>query len=121
MVFSRYLLLACLSMALGFMQPTKYMKRMQHRTNLYSGNGETTSIFDPFAGTAIFTNLAAPPTPKALDEFPSIKLSNFVPVFALVALFGVAGGADATVDSVTVPMKGIELYSRYIICHSRGQ
>lgn len=112
MVFSRCLLLACLSMALGYMQPVKNLKSMPVRAHLISGNEEVPATFYPFAEAGISTTSVAPSAPKALDMSLSRRVSSFTPAVAMAVFFGIASDADATVDAITAPLHGIELYSR---------
>ena len=69
-------------------------------------------VFDPFAGST-FLRIESSSSPISNDESESgHKISKVLPALSLLAFLAVSSAADATVDAITVPLQGIQLYGR---------
>lgn len=111
-MFSGVILLSFLSINLGYLQTRAGLKGQQSRV-LFSTHKDSETFY-PFTRQQLSTTSAQlPSSPISNDEKyrPSKEFLRAVPALSALAVVGVAGNADAA-DSITVPLQGIELYSR---------
>ena len=111
-MFSGVILLSFLSINLGYLQTRVGLKSQQSRV-LFSTHKDSDTFY-PFSGQQLSTASAQlPSSPISNDEkyIPSKEFLRAAPALSALAVLGAAGNADAA-DSITVPLQGIELYSR---------
>lgn len=117
---SRILLLAFLSITFGYFQPSRNLRVTPQPKILFSCNNEDVSTFDPFEWASLETSMepASIPSRSSPNNHASFRnINRILPALSLVATLGLCENADAVADPLIVPMKGVELYSRWQMYH----
>ena len=111
-MFSGIILLSFLGINLGYLQTLKGL-RSQPTKALFSTHKDSETFY-PFTGQQLSTTSAQLSSSLVTNDNKCISSKEFrraVPALSALTVVGVAGNADAA-DSITVPLHGVELYSR---------